>query len=155
MENWLKELWGRKTEAERGEETEKFPDIFIWREQIKNDEILKKFFDLVSEKVERFAETIKRRTEARGRFDAEGRNEETESELRAADQSQRSAHEALISAINFFVRNCAQKGIKIDIDLEKVKNRDWSRDWAMKNAEITRKIIKAEQQKKRKVKKES
>lgn len=146
---FLKELWERKAQSEKGVEVEKYPDIFIWKEQIKKDEFLKKLFDLVREKVERYVRTIKRRQEVLERFDKEGRNEETESELKSTDENQKLAHQALISAINFFVRNCERKGIKIDIDLEKVKNRDWSRDWAMKNAEIAKKIAEAEEKQKK------
>jgi len=142
--DFLKELWESRAKEERGE-TEKFPDIFIWHEQVKKDEFLKKLFDLVCQKIKRYTATIKRRLETLEDFNKE-KNEDTKGELEMADRNQRLAHEALVSAINFFVRNCEQKGIQIDIDLEKIKDRDWSREWAIKNASIVEKIIETEKE---------
>ncbi len=147
--DFLRELWEEKAKRERGE-VEKYPDIFVWREAVKEKKnaSLNTMLNLLSYQIARYVETIKRRQAALARFDREGKNEDTTEELVSTDQLQRMAHESLISQITAFVRSCAKKGIQIDIDLESIKNsRDASRDWAIKNADIAKKILEAEKEK--------
>ena len=127
---FLKEVWGRRAEEERGEKPieEQHYELFLdVKEKVGSQEELKEFFDQLQESVLRYNASILRLSEAQF-------TEMSNKDIENADQSRRISHNALIANLDVLSRAFVKSGLdnewRADIGLGREEASEWARNVA-------------------------
>lgn len=134
---FLEEAWQRHAEEERGEPGEEEQTLGIYldlKTEIAGKPELEEFMESIEKQILRYEATIARFA----RLELEGKDRE---DIAQADESRRSAHNALLSDLDILARSMNKA--KLDISWRDMvgSNRDEIGNWARDIAPHLRKIV--------------